>query len=82
MRGFCPAVPKDHPSRLEKLLNILDMNSAIKLLIILPKGSLTSEDLSSHSKLKPFILDFIDDARELLDMSSSEILDILLDLIN
>ena len=76
---FCPPLTKDHPARLEKLLNILNMDDAIRLYMVLPKGSLTSEDLSARSQLKPFILDFIEDAREILRMTAGEILDFLLE---
>ena len=71
-------MPSDHPARIEKLLNVLNFKEAIKLYMILPQGTLISEDLSSRSKLKPFMIVFIEDTRDLLLMSKSDILQVLL----
>lgn len=74
VRSFCPILPDDSPLRYEKLLNVLDFQEAIKLYLVLPWGTLTSQDLSPHSKLRPFVLDFVEDARESLRMSERDIL--------
>ena len=34
VRKFCPKLPSDHPKRIEKLLNILDLKDALKLYMI------------------------------------------------
>ena len=78
VRELCAPLPPDHPARLEKLLNVLEFKEAIKLYLILPAGSVTSKDLSPRSKLQPFILDFIEDARDLLKMTRDQIFDTVL----
>ena len=79
VREFCPPLSNKNPARIEKLLNVMNFKEAMKLYIILPAGLMTSEDLSSHSKIKPFILDFIEDARDLIKMEKKDILQILLE---
>ena len=34
VRKFCPKLQSDHPQRIEKLLNILDLKDALKLYMI------------------------------------------------
>ena len=79
VREFCPPLSNKNPARIEKLLNVMNFKEPMKLYIILPAGLLTSEDLSSHSKMKPFILDFVEDARDLIKMEKKDILEILLE---
>lgn len=69
VREFCPPLPSDHPTRIEKLLNVMTYKEALKLYLILPRGAITSQDLTARSKLRPFILDFVEDAFDLLRMS-------------
>lgn len=80
VREFCPPLPPNHPARLEKLLNVLSYQNAVKLYLVLPPMALSSEDLTPRSKLKPFVLDFIDDARKMLQMPRQEIFDTLMSL--
>ena len=83
VRQFCPKLPSDHPGRVEKLLNNLNLDDALKLYMILPSGILRSTDLSSRSKLKPYMLDFIEDARAPpIRMPNDEILSVVLRVIN
>ena len=69
VREFCPPLPSDHPTRIEKLLNVMTYKEALKLYLILPRGAMTSQDLTARSKLRPFIVDFIEDAFDKLKMS-------------
>ena len=53
--------------RLDKLLSILDYNEQIKLILTLPVVGikLESSDLSRHSKVEPFLIEFVNDALDL-----------------
>ena len=78
VRNFCPPLNSDHPRRIEKLLNILNLKDALKLYMILPKGTINTSDLSKRSQIKPFLLDFIEDARgAMLKKENKEILEYL-----
>ena len=78
VREFCKPLPENHPTRVEKILNVMRYKEALKLYLILPRGCLSSQDLSSRSKLRPYILDFIDDAIDKLNMPKEDIMDCLL----
>ena len=65
VREFCQVSSSSDPMRIEKLLNILEYVEALKLVLALPEGTLVSGDLSPRSNIKPYILDFINDERQL-----------------
>lgn len=80
IRFYCPKLSPEHPKRIEKLLNVLDLRDAIKLFMVLPKGTLKSTDLSSRSQIRPYLIDFVDDMREKpISKENGEILAFLLD---
>lgn len=80
VRNFCPKLEPEHPKRIEKLLNILSLGDALKLFMILPRGTLNSSDLSSRSQLRPYMLDFVEDMRDKpIEMENSEILAFLME---
>ena len=55
-------------------MNILSLKDAIKLYMIQKEGALNSSDLTSRSKVKPFMLDFIENARhDSVGMGTEEI---------
>lgn len=73
VREICPPLESDHPKRIESLLNIMNFPEALKLYMVLPVRSLTARDTSPKSLLKPYLIDFIDDARDLLKMKTPDI---------
>ena len=66
VKSFVPKVAYDDIRRIEVLTTILSRESSIKLLLLLPKSvNFTSDCLSYMSSLKPFMVDFIKDMKEL-----------------
>lgn len=64
--------------RIEKLLNCLEFENQLKLLLFLrqEKVALEGRDLSENSKVRPYIVDFIQDAKE-LDLPDDEVFQLL-----
>ena len=66
VKEFCPKeIGENHPSRIVKLLEILDTSGGLILIMSLPHGSLSAEHISKRSQVESFVIDFVDDYREL-----------------
>lgn len=58
-------MPAESPTRIVKLLEILECKQALKLVMMLPKNcTLSSNMISKRANIKPSAIDFINDARE------------------
>ena len=76
MNEFYPKlVPPNDPKRLSKLFEILDGREAVRLLMKLPPNSLTSEQVSKRTKVKPQYIDYLNEVREKSFMNEEELLD-------
>ena len=77
VREFCRPMSGADPMRIEKLLDILDFNESLKLLMSMPNSSLVlANNLSEHSKIQTFVIDFINDARDVI-IPETRIFDVL-----
>ena len=75
---FCPALEEEDPIRIVKLLEILETKEALRFVLILPANTFSPIHFSEHSSVKPFMIDFINDARTFAKMNDREITDALL----
>lgn len=60
---FCPNLDEQDPVRIVKLLEILDLKEALRLILILEPNTLSAVHMTERSNVKPFVIDFINDVR-------------------
>lgn len=79
VREFCAPLTSDDPKRIENLLNCLDFDNQVKFLLAFlgTKILLEGSELSETSKVRPYVIDFINDCKE-LGLASDEIYQVLL----